>query len=470
MVIKIHFKHSFIKNHQSLLEADFDPLTIEARKMALELLNEGIRAADPKKAIYSSVKLDENEIRFNNGSKYLLNDFKRIFVIGAGKAAAKMAEAVEEVLGQHIHKGMINTPESSMKQKISLNYITLNITGHPLVTQETISSTKKILDLIKGLSTNDLVICLISGGGSASLEVPVENVSLDDLSKVFNLLTDVGASIHELNTIRKHISKVKGGKLAQLIYPAKVISLIISDVIGDTLDTIASGPTAPDFTTWQNTEQIIKKYNLMNKLPDSIQQAIKRGLKKEINDTLKPENPIFDNVENIIIASNIKSCNAMREYANQKLYPSSIISTQISGEARVVGRELAEKTKSIDNNSVLLAGGETTVTIQGKGLGGRNQELALAASQVISGTKGIVIASIGSDGVDGPTEAAGALVDGYTVLAGSKIGLDIEDFLENNDSFNYLKQTNNLIITGSTSTNVMDFIVIVKTMKKKANL
>ncbi|MHA1531303.1 MAG: glycerate kinase type-2 family protein [Candidatus Heimdallarchaeota archaeon] len=467
-MIKIHLKHFFIKNHQSLLEADFDPQTIEARQMALELLNEGIRAADPKEAIRDSVKLVNDEIKFINGSSFLLSDINKIFVIGGGKATAKMAEGLEEILGQHIYAGQINIPENSVKQKLNLKNIQYNIAGHPLVTSGTISGTKKILDLIEGLSARDLVICLISGGGSALLEMPVEGITLEDLSELFHILTEAGATIHELNAVRKHISKIKGGKLAQIIQPAKVVSLIISDVIGDTLDTIASGPTAPDLTTWFVTEQIINKYDIMHKLPLSVQQVVKQGLTKEVNETLKPDNSTFANVENIIIASNARSCDLMKEYAIQNKFSTSIISTNISGEARDIGREFAEKTKSMKENTVLLAGGETTVTIQGKGLGGRNQELALAASRVIAGTKGIVIASIGSDGIDGPTEAAGALVDGYTVFAGSKIELDIEDFLENNDSFNYLKQTNNLIITGSTGTNVMDLIVIVKTMKKKS--
>jgi glycerate-2-kinase len=259
---------------------------------------------------------------------------------------------------------------------------------------------------------------------------------------------------------------VKGGKLAQLIQPAKVISLIISDVIGDTLDTIASSPTAPDLTTWHTTEQIINKYEIMDKLPLSIQQVIKKGLNNGFNETLKPDNSIFANVENIIIASNIKSCNAMKDYANQKGYYSVIISNEISGEAREVGKRFAEMSMSMDNNYVLIAGGETTVSITGKGLGGRNQEVALAASQIIAGTKRIAIASLGSDGIDGPTKAAGALVDGYTVLSGAKLNLNIDNFLRNNDSFNYLEKTNNLIFTGPTGTNVMDFIVVVKSMKK----
>ncbi|NHJ33730.1 MAG: glycerate kinase [Asgard group archaeon] len=459
---------SFIKNHQSLLEVDFDPRTIEARKIALEIINEGIKAADPKKAIHDSIKLVNDEIRFSNGSIFSINDISRLFVIGAGKATVMMAEAVEEILGQNIYAGLINVPENSEKQTFNLNKIQHNVAGHPLVTSGTISGTKRILEMINGLSATDLVICLISGGGSALLELPVEGVTLKDLSGLFHVLTEVGATIHELNTVRKHISQVKGGKLAQLIQPAKVISLVVSDVIGDTLSTIASGPTAPDLTTWHTTQQIINKYDIMHKLPLSIQKAIKQGLAKEINETLKPDNSTFANVENIIIASNSKSCNAMEKYANQEGYSSIIISTEISGEAREVGKKFAEKTKKMDDNSVLIAGGETTVTIKGKGLGGRNQELALAASQIIAGTKRVAIASVGSDGIDGPTEAAGAIVDGYTALVGSKKKLVIDDFLSNNDSYNFLKQTNNLILTGPTGTNVMEFFVIVKSMKKKS--
>ncbi len=464
-MVSISDGHSFIKNQQALLEVDLDPKTIEARKMALELINKGIEAANPKKAVYNAVRIVNDNIEFSNGSIFSLNNIKKLIVVGAGKATAMMAEAIEAVLGQHIFAGLINIPEN-LDKKPNLKKIQYTIAGHPLVTNGSISGTKKIIELVKGLTPDDLVICLISGGGSALLELPVEGITLEDLRELFQILTEVGATIHELNVIRKHISQVKGGKLAQLIQPARVISLIISDVIGDTLDTIASGPTTPDLSTWQTAEQIINKYQIMEKLPQSIQQIIKQGLTSEFNETLKPDNSTFGNAENIIIASNTISCNAMKDYANQKGYYAIIISTEVDGEARDIGKKFAEMSLSMDNNYVLIAGGETTVSIKGQGIGGRNQEVALAASQIIAGTKRIAFISLGSDGIDGPTNAAGALVDGYTALLGSKMHLDVKEYLENNDSFNYLLKTNNLIYTGPTGTNVMDFIVVVKTMKK----
>ena len=276
------------------------------------------------------------------------------------------------------------------------------------------------------------------------------------------MFTAKGATIHELNTVRKHFSQIKGGKLVKKIMPAQLVSLIISDVVGDDAATIASGLTAPDKTTWSNVNEIIMKYDLQNHLPEKTLQIIKKGCLGEIEETLKGNEIFLDNVINIIIASNLISCQSMKKLAEQKGLKARIVSTELQGEARIFGNDLGKKLLKIPNKTVLIVGGETTVTIKGKGTGGRNQELALAASQTIKNTKNLVIAAIGSDGIDGPTDAAGAIVDALTLKTGMENGLNVQDYLDNNDSYNYLIRTNNLIKTGLTGTNVGDLIVALK--------
>ncbi|NHK31286.1 MAG: DUF4147 domain-containing protein [Asgard group archaeon] len=385
----------------------------------------------------------------------------KIIVIGAGKASAQMALAIENILGNKISAGQINIPEKSItlpKPEI----IKLHFAGHPFVSKESIDGTKKIISLIKNLNENDLVICLISGGGSALLELPYNTITLADLGKVFTLLTKKGATIHELNTIRKHLSQVKGGKLAQIAYPAQVISLIISDVIGDNLDTIASGPTAPDKTTIYDVRKIIKKYKIKNLLPLSVKKMFYLRENWKGVEILKDTKPIFQNVKNYIIASNKISCTKMKEFTDRLGFKGEIFSTNIYGEARNIGRKIAEEIMRYSEKIVLISGGETTVTIKGSGIGGRNQELALAASGILKNLDNVVLASIGSDGIDGPTDAAGALIDGYTIKKGQENSLNQLDYLKNNDSYNYLKKTGNLIYTGLTGTNVGDFIIAIK--------
>lgn len=386
----------------------------------------------------------------------------KIVVIGAGKASAQMAVAIEKILGNKISAGQINVPGNSLIASQKPKIVKLYLAGHPFVSNESIEGTKKIISLIENLNENDLVICLISGGGSALLELPYDNITLTDLEKIFTLITKKGGTIHELNTIRKHLSKVKGGKLAQIAYPAHVVSLIISDVIGDNLDTIASGPTAPDKTTIDDVWKIIMKYKIKNSMPSSIKEEFNIRDYRWTTDTLKETNPIFEKVKNKIIASNKISCLRMKEYADRLGFNGKILTTEICGEAKNVGREFANEIQKQPTKTVFIAGGETTVTIKGSGKGGRNQELSLAASEVLKEKMNIILASIGSDGIDGSTDAAGAFVDGYTTRKGIEIGLSQSDYLENNDSYNYLKKTNNLIITGSTGTNVGDFIIAIK--------
>lgn len=282
------------------------------------------------------------------------------------------------------------------------------------------------------------------------------------------MLLKAGADIGEMNTVRKHLSRIKGGRLAELAYPAKVVSLILSDVIGDPIDVIASGPTAPDETTFQDALAVLDRYHLKDRLPAKVLDIITRGALGEIPETPKANNPIFDKVENIVIGSNKKALHVAAREALLRGYSTVILSSELKGEAREVGKWLAgqaieayrESGQTVQRKICLIAGGETTVTVAGKGLGGRNTELALAFAREIKDMKGITLLSAGTDGTDGPTNAAGAIVDGGTLSRGEASGLDVEACMAEKDSYHFLEKTHDLLITGPTGTNVMDLQII----------
>lgn len=431
---------------------------------ALQIVLEGIRAADPEEAVARSLKLENGKLRVSTS----LFDLKgKLYLVGFGKAAYKMAKAALEVLGEIVEEGVISIPKG-FKVEEELENVDIVFSGHPKPDTGSIEAGKRILKLAEQAGEHDIVLVLISGGGSALMEYPVEGVSLDDIAYTSILLMNSGADIYELNTVRKHLSRVKGGQLAKAIFPATTISLIISDVVGDRVDMIASGPTAPDPTTFQDAWFIMEKYRLIEKIPNSVRSYLERGLRGEVPETPKEGDPIFRKVYNHIIASNIASLRKMKKKAEEMGYNSLILTSMIQGEAREVGKviaALALEVKKTGNPvtppAVILAGGETTVTVKGSGKGGRNQELALSAAIQIKDGEGIVVASVGSDGIDGPTDAAGAIVDGYTVVKAYEQGLNAIKYLENNDSYTFFKKVGGLVETGYTGTNVNDFIVVI---------
>jgi glycerate 2-kinase len=425
-----------------------------------------LKAVDP----YESVRCYKDTIlsicRENNSEKLLL--------VGFGKAASQMARAVEDFAGDLIKKGILITKYGhsiSQESRITGKESKIKIyeAGHPLPDGNGLAATKEIIDLVKGLDENSLLLCLISGGGSALFVSPYNDVSLDDKKKTTELLLKAGADIKELNTVRKHISAVKGGRLAELAYPARIISLILSDVIGDKLDVIASGPTSPDETTFGDTLEVIERYNLSSRLPQKVLEVLHNGASGSIRETPKEGNCIFDRVENIIIGSNRKALKAAKTQAEFFGLKTEILSSEISGEARDVGKSIAREAmkakntsrKNRDNAICFISGGETTVTVRGTGLGGRNMELALSFAIGIEGTEGITMLSAGTDGTDGPTDAAGAIVNSETMKTARANGLDPVEYLENNDSYNFFKQIDGLLITGPTGTNVMDIQILI---------
>jgi glycerate-2-kinase len=311
------------------------------------------------------------------------------------------------------------------------------------------------------------VVCLISGGGSALFVAPAEGLSLDDKQVMTRILLKGGADIVELNTVRKHLSRVKAGRLAEAASPARVLSLILSDVIGDPLDFIASGPTSPDTTTWADALAIVTRYDTAGEMPQKILQLLRDGVGGKIPDTPKKGDPLFDRVENIIIGSNRIATEAARKKAQRLGYEPVVLTTELHGEARDaaqwVYRQVLESQSCLASGRkriCLIAGGETTVTVRGKGLGGRNTEMALAFAMAIEGTSGITFLSAGTDGTDGPTDAAGAFADGETIPKARALGLDAQSFLDNNDSYHFFEKTGGLFKTGATGTNVMDLQII----------
>ena len=397
--------------------------------------------------------------------KIKLKDNSKIYVIGAGKASYGMLKAVLDIFGSNINSGIICTNQKQSEFDLPAN-IECVLGGHPYPNVGSLNGAMKILEMVQNLTENDLVLCLISGGGSALMEAPLNDLTLHDLSIVFDVLTRVGATIHELNTVRKHLSKIKGGKLAKAMYPATVITLIISDVVGNKVDSIASGPTTSDTSSWKEVKEIIEKYKLSSKLPSIVNETIQEGLDGIIEENPKESEIWFKKVKNIIVASNDKACNEMKKKSESIGFHSIIKSTSITGEAKKIGKEIASEILAKKGNYVLIAGGETTVNILGDGLGGRCQELVLSAGELIGENDEILIAAIGTDGKDGPTDAAGALIDSVIISNAEKKGINMKSYLEKNNSYNFFKETTGLIKTGITGTNVMDLIVAIRINKK----
>lgn len=427
-----------------------------------EIINFSINSVKPGRLIESSLKIS-GDILSVNEKKFNLNEYGKVYVVGAGKASAYMAKEIESLLGAGITGGAVVVKYGhSAGCKIIQEYEA----GHPVVDEMSLYATEEIIKLTSKMQEDDLAICLLSGGGSALLEkLPVE-ITLQDYRKLNNILLKCGAGITEINTIRKHISQIKGGGLAKLIHPATCLTLIISDVIGDSLETIASGPTYPDSTTFPDALAVIEKYDIESEIPVPVISYLEKGAEGKANETLKPGDAVFENVFNMIIGSNIKALSNAKNKAVAFGYDTRILTSEMSGETRDVAKNFSVLVKDIIQNSnrekpvCLLAGGETTVTVTGTGKGGRNQEFVLASLlEMKSISEKFVIASVGTDGTDGPTDAAGGFIDNESWKAVNLKNLHPEQFLKNNDAYNLLKEINGLIKTGPTGTNVMDLII-----------
>jgi hydroxypyruvate reductase len=429
---------------------------------AIQILKAAIKSVQPAVLISKHVSLADNILTVSDHT-FDLDELDNILVIGAGKASAAMAAELERILGNKITAGFIVT---KYEHSLPLNIIDCLEAGHPVPDQNSVLATKKMTAILENSSEKSLVICLISGGASALLTDPPPGSTLEDLQQLSRLLLESGATIHEINTVRKHLSLIKGGQLLRHTHKATVISLILSDVIGDPLDVIASGPTVPDTSTFTDAWNILDKYLLIKKIPVSIKNWLQSGMEGVHPDTPKQGDPLFNNVFNHLIGTNSVALQAASDKAKELGYHSSVITDRMMGEAKEKAVEFTENCLHYRGPlpACVLMGGETTVTLTGNGIGGRNQEFALAALSVlgkhpITAGKMPVILSAGTDGTDGPTEADGAFADEAVIIQAKKLGLDPELFLENNDSYHFFKNAGGHIITGPTQTNVMDIVI-----------
>lgn len=447
-----------------------DKFLTSMRQEAQQIFAQAVSAVHPQNIMANQISLKGQTLRIG-GHSYSLARFKRIFVAGCGKASAAMAAGLEKILGARINAGLINVKYGHGEK---LRYIRCQEAGHPLPDENGLKGALEMMKMLRHLNEEDLVIFLISGGGSALLPAPIAGITLKEKQKVTDLLLRCGATIQEINTLRKHLSLLKGGGLAKLTFPATLISLILSDVVGDPLDAIASGPTVPDPTTFKDCAEILDRYNLWSKIPSAVAKHIREGLKGKREETLKAGAEAFKKVTNIIVGNNLLAMKAAQQKARSLGYKTLLLSSRIIGETREVAKVHTAIAKEVLATGIplsppacILSGGETTVTLKGKGKGGRNQEFALAAALDIVGIKGVVILSAGTDGTDGPTDAAGAFADGETVLRAKARGLMAETYLAQNNSYPFFKRLGDLFITGPTGTNVMDLrVILIKAAEK----
>ena len=434
---------------------------VEAKRVALELMRAAIEGSDPYAAVKRALRVEDNKLVVMGKIFPIEGD---IYVLAFGKAACSMAKAVEDILGDRVREGLAVTKYG---YSLPLKKIKVVEAGHPIPDENSMLGARLGLELAEKVGENDILLVLISGGGSALFALPEDGISLEDKIKVNELLLKSGAKIHEVNIVRKHISKVKGGKLAKRV-KGTLISLILSDVVGDRLDVIASGPTVKDPTTFRDAYRVLKLYKVWDKVPESVRRHIELGLKGEKEETLKEDLP---NVHNFIIGSSSMACEAAKKRAEELGYKAYILTTTLEGEAREVAlafgsivEEIYKRGRPFKRPCVLLACGEMTVTVErGGGRGGPNQEFALSIARKIGGLRGVSVLAMDTDGTDGPTDAAGGLVDSYTLELLEKQGVDVEEYLRNHNAYEALKKGKALLVTGPTRTNVNSIIIAVIT-------
>ena len=435
----------------------------EGRKIALDIIDYAIKAVDAYEATKRKVRIENDKLIVGN-LIYNLSSIREIYVIGAGKASFSIAQALDEIIGNRIKKGIVIVKRGENRR---LKHIEVIEAGHPIPDEAGLEGARKIMQIAKEAKEGDLVFCVITGGASALMPLPAGNISLEDKKKVTELLLTCGATIDEINTVRKHISAIKGGRLAKYIHPAEVINLIVIDEIAGR----PWGPTVPDTTTFKDAVNVLKKYDLWENVPGSVREHLERGMVDRSLETPKPHDFKDLKIHNIVLADNEIMCEAAKERAEELGFKSLILSTKLEGESREVGvvlasiaKEIEEKGRPVKPPCVLILGGETTVTLTGSyGKGGPSQELVLGASLRIAGSKKVVIASIDTDGTDGPTEIAGGIVDGYTLKRAEEKGIDIFESLKKHNCYEVLMKLQDAIITGPTGTNVMDLDIVVVT-------
>jgi glycerate 2-kinase len=437
--------------------------TARLRRDATAILQAALASVEPYVATRRALRLHKGHLTVA-GRAYRLRPGARVIAIGAGKAGAPMAQAVEDVLGDRLAGGTIVVKTG---YTAPLRRIALREAGHPVPDAAGAAGARELLSAAAGLRSSDLVLCLISGGGSALLPAPQPGVTLDDLVRTTSLLLHSGATIEEINTVRKHLSRVAGGRLAAAAAPARVVTLVVSDIVGNPLEAIASGPTVADPTTYADALRILDARGLAERVPAAALDALRRGAAGALPETPKPGDPVFRRGHVTVVADNGTAARAAARKARRLGYHTLLLSTYMEGEAREVGRVLAGVARQLAGSgepvrrpACIVAGGETTVTVTGTGRGGRNQEVALGAALGLRGVPGALVASFASDGTDGPTDAAGAVADGTTLARAEALGLLAAQHLRDNDAYPFFDALGDLIRTGPTNTNVTDLMLI----------
>jgi len=422
-----------------------------------------VAAVDPVAAVQRAV-VRRGDTLDVDGVSYDLQRYAHVYVVGAGKAGATMTQGLEGVLEERLTGGVVTVKYGHLAP---VSRVTIHEAAHPVPDEAGVRGAEALRRLAQQAGADDVIFCLLSGGGSALLPAPSPGITLEEKQRVTGLFLECGASIDELNAMRKHISRLKGGQLARLVAPATLITLVLSDVVGDRLDVIASGPTVPDPTTYQDCLAIVQRYGLLAQLPASVRTHLQRGQAGELPETPKATDPAFTRSQTVIIGSNRIALQAAREAARARGYTTLILSSSVEGETRqiarmhaAIAREIRQSGEPVPPPACVIAGGETTVTIHGDGLGGRNQEFALAVALGIAGLDGVVMLSGGTDGTDGPTPAAGAFADGHTVARAQALGLAPDTCLRRNDAYHFFHALDDLLITGPTGTNVMDMHIL----------
>jgi glycerate 2-kinase len=433
---------------------------LKLRRDALKIFGTALRAAEAGNAVRRRLAISRGQLKADRVS-LPLKEFDRVFLVAAGKAAEEMAAAVETITGARLAGGIVVTKHAARKRRLCRSPVFQS--EHPIPGRAGLEAASKILELLAELNARDLLMVAVSGGASALLPAPAAHVTLEAKQRTTDLLLRAGADIREVNTVRKHLSVLKGGQLAARAYPATVVGLLLSDAIGDPLDVIGSGLTAPDGSTFGDALAVLEKFGLRGKAPEAVRERLESGARGEIPETPKSGDPVFENVHNVVVGSNRLALEAAARQAKALGYKPVVLSSSMQGEASEVARvhaEILRETVRSGNPArapaCILSGGETTVTVRGEGTGGRNQEFALAAAVVLDGLKNALVLSAGTDGTDGPTDAAGAIATGSTMECARRLGLDAGAHLADNNSYAFFDALGDLIRTGPTGTNVMD--------------
>ncbi len=434
----------------------------------VRVLCAALDAVDPAAAVARSLHREGARLDVG-GQSYDLASFNHVYLVGAGKAGAPMARLASQALGDRLTRGLVIVKEGYLDLEGGPQDPRVEVVeaSHPLPDERGVQACRRIADLVRSCGPDDLLFCLISGGGSALLTSPVEGVSLADMKSLTAELLRRGAAIGEINILRKHLETMKGGRLARLAPQTPKLVLVLSDVIGDRLDVIASGPCYPDSSTFMDAWNVLERFSLQESAPPAILEVIKRGLGDPSRETPKPGDTLFQRVQHVLVGSNLLAAQAAQYQANMEGFHSVLMTTTLQGEARQAAGYLTSLAHQVDDNgyparrpACLIAGGETTVTLTGTGLGGRNQEMALAAVPDLAGLGDVVLVTMATDGGDGPTDAAGAVVTGETLERSRRLGLDVQCSLADNDSYHFFEPLGDLLRPGPTCTNVNDLAFV----------